>query len=67
MRTGEQVNSSVSLPRPKSCVVVSSHDGEGNKISADVSQAHSEDPPPHPGPCQQTKATNNNSQRKGVG
>ena len=45
---GERVSSSASLLRPDPRVVVSGHDGEGSRISADVSQAHSRDLSPHP-------------------
>ena len=47
---GEGVNSLASLLRPDPRIVVSGHDGEGRRISADVLRAHSKDPYPHPGP-----------------
>ena len=58
---GEQVNSSVSPPRPDPRLTVSGNDGEGNKISANVSQVHSRDPPPHPGPILVNEGHHNNS------
>jgi hypothetical protein len=45
---GERVSSSGSFSRPDPRIVVSGHDGEGSRISTDVSQAHSKDPSPHP-------------------
>ena len=48
---GEGVNSLASLLRPDPPLVVSGHDGEGRRISVDVSRAHSRDPYPHPEPA----------------
>ena len=47
---GERVSSSASLLRSDPHVTVDGHDGEGSGISADVSQANSRDPSPHPEP-----------------
>ena len=45
---GEGVSSSPPLLRPDHHAAVSGHDGEGTRVSVDVSQAHSRDPSPHP-------------------
>ena len=47
---GERANSSASLLRPDPHIAVSGRDGEGSRISADMSQAHSRDPSTYPEP-----------------
>ena len=61
---GEGVSSSASLPRPDHHAVVSGHDGEGKRISADVLQAHSRDPSPHPEPASADEGRLDDPQRE---
>ena len=61
---GERVSSSASLLRPDHRVAVSGHDGGGSRISADVLQARSRDPSPHPEPVSADEGRLDDPQRE---